>query len=110
MEQRRFDFDREKWLMEKKLIEKSIEEKQMAIEGKRYNSMYRYLKCHELFRSENLSVKEINQAHELFQVPLSVEYQEVYTTENDGSFHESICSSTSDDIENDKNYDPSNKE
>lgn len=96
LEQRRFDFEREKWSIEKKLIEKSIEEKDLTIKEKQYKSMYYYLKCHELFRSDNLSVREINQAHELFQVPLSVEYEEVFATDNDPSFAESVSSSNDD--------------
>lgn len=98
LEKNRLDFEREKWAFEKKLIEQSIEEK-------KHKGMFYYLKCRELFRSPNISSEEIKSAHDLFQVPIQIEFEEVQANEDELSFVESVVSST-DNNEKDKDYDP----
>lgn len=88
----RLDLEREKWQYEKK--------------ANKYKGMYYYLKCRELFRSPNISVKEIRDAHEEFQVPMSVDFEEVALQPDDNSFNESEVSTS--DRQQYSDYNPNN--
>lgn len=93
LERERLNFEREKWELEKKLIEQTIEEK-------RYKGMYYYLKCQQLMKSTKINLKEINNAYDLFGVPI---FEEFHVQEDDKS--ESVSSTTS-NSHKDKEYDP----